>query len=115
MTASRYQDFHTSVIAKDFTTPFVPVRRGALPSDCLSPMLFNMCFNSCIQLVKSDRYKQLSFSRVNERSAMFNPVHCYQFADDTAAISANEKENQLLLNCFMRRCQWANMIVRVDK
>ena len=44
---------------------------------------------------------------------MFNPVHWCQFA--AAVITTNEKENQLLLNCFTRWCQWANMIVRVDK
>ena len=41
--------------------------------------------------------------------------HWCQFADDTAVISTNEKENQLLLNCFTRWCQWVNMIARVDK
>ena len=29
--------------------------------------------------------------------------------------STNERENQLLLNCFSRRCQWACIIIRVDK
>ena len=112
---SLYQDFYTSIISKDFTTPFIPVRRGVLQGGCLSPLLFNMCFNSFIQLIKSDSYKQLGFSPVNERGAMFNPVHWCQFADDAAVISTNEKENHLLLNCFTRWCQWANMIVRVDK
>ena len=74
-----------------------------------------MCFNSFIQHVKSDSYKQLGFSPVNERGAMLNSVHCCQFADDAAVISTNEKVNQLHLNCFTRWCQWANMIVRVDK
>ena len=74
-----------------------------------------MCFNSFIQLVTSDNYKQLGFSPVSERGAMFNPVHWCQFADDAAVITTNEKENQLLLNCFTRWCQWANMIVRVDE
>ena len=26
-----------------------------------------------------------------------------------------EKENQILLNCFTRWCQWANFVIRVDK
>ena len=37
------------------------------------------------------------------------------FADDAAVITTNERENQLLLNCFSRWCQWACMIIRVDK
>ena len=112
---SIYQGFHTSVISKDLATPFIPVKRGVFQGDCLSPLLFNMCFNSFIQLVKSANYKQLGFSPVSERGAMFNPVHWCQFADDAAVITINENENQLLLNCFSRWCQWANMIVQVDK
>ena len=46
---------------------------------------------------------------------MFAPVHWCQFADDAAVITTKEHENQLLLNCFNRWCQWANMIIRVDK
>ena len=99
---SLYQDFYTSILSKDFATPFIQVRRGVLQGDCLSPLLLNMCFNSFIQLIISDSYKQLGFSPGNERGAMFNPAHWCQFADDAAVISTNEKENQLLLNCFTR-------------
>ena len=74
-----------------------------------------MCFSSFIQLAKSDNYKQLGFYPVSKRGAMFNPVHWCQFTDYAAVITTNEKENQLLLKCFTRWCQWANMIVRVDK
>ena len=46
---------------------------------------------------------------------MFHPVHRFQFADDAAFITTDERENQLLLNCFSRWCQWACMLIRVDK
>ena len=46
---------------------------------------------------------------------MFQPVQWFQFADDAAVVTSGEKENQLLLNCFTRWCQWGNFIVRVDK
>ena len=46
---------------------------------------------------------------------MFQPVHWFQFADNAAVITSDEKENQILLNCFTRWCQWANFIIRVDK
>ena len=42
-------------------------------------------------------------------------VHWFQFADDAAVISTSERENQLLLNCFTRWRQWAEMIIRVGK
>ena len=46
---------------------------------------------------------------------MFQPMHWFQFADDAAVVTSGEKENQLLLNCFTRWCQWANFVIRVDK
>ena len=30
-------------------------------------------------------------------------------------VTTNERENQLLLRCFSRRCQWANVVIRVHK
>ena len=44
-----------------------------------------------------------------------NPIHWFQFADDAAVVSSQEKENQMLLNRFTIWCQWAQMIIRVDK
>jgi hypothetical protein len=45
---SLYTDFKTSVITSEFRTHFIPVGRGVLQGDCLSPLLFNMCFNTYI-------------------------------------------------------------------
>ena len=36
-------------------------------------------------------------------------------ADDAAAVTCLENENQLLLNVFSRWCLWADMVIRVDK
>jgi hypothetical protein len=107
---SLYTDFKTSIITSEFRTPFIPVRRGVLQSDCLSPLLFNMCFNTFIQHIKTDKYRQFGFSL-----QFLNPVHWFQFADDAAVISSQESENQHLLNRFSIWCQWSNMIIRVDK
>ena len=46
---------------------------------------------------------------------MFQPVHWFQVAEDAAVITSGEKENQILLICFTRWCQWANFVTRVDK
>ena len=107
---SLYIDFKTSIITSEFRTPFIPVRRGVLQGDCLSPLLFNMCFNTFIQHIKTDKYRQFGFSL-----QFLNPVHWFQFADDAAVISSQESENQHLLNRFSIWCQWSNMIIRVDK
>ena len=55
--ASLYTDFKTSVITSEFRTPFITVGRGVLQGDCLSPLLFNMCFNTFIQHIKADKYR----------------------------------------------------------
>ena len=110
-----YLDFKTSIITEEFQTPAISVRRGVLQGDCLSPLLFNLCFNTFIQFIKAEKYQHLGFSVHDGSDRMFQPVHWFQFADDAAVITSGEKENQILLNCFTRWCQWANFVIRVDK
>ena len=105
-----YTDFKTSIITSQFQTPFLTVGRGVLQGDCLSPLLFNMCFNTFIQHIKAEKYSQFGFS-----FKMLNPIHWFQFADDAAVITSQESENQHLLNRFSVWCQWSDMIIRVDK
>ncbi|CAB4013493.1 Hypothetical predicted protein, partial [Paramuricea clavata] len=107
---SLYTEFQTSIITLEFRTPFISVGRGVLRGDCLSPLLFNMCFNTFIQHVKAEKYRQFGFS-----FKLLNPIHWFQFADDAAVITGQESENQHLLNRFSIWCQLSNMIIRVDK
>ena len=107
---SLYTDFKTSIITSEFRTPFISVGRGVLQGDCLSPLLFNMCFSTFIQHIKCDKYRQFGFS-----FKLLNPIHWFQFADDAAVISSQESENQHLLNRFSIWCQWSNIITRLDK
>ena len=70
-----------------------------------------MCFNTFIQHIKTEKYRQFGFS-----FNLLNPIHWFQFADDAAVITSQESENQHLLNRFSAVwCQWTNMIIRVDK
>ena len=92
---SLYTDFHTSVLTDDNLTPAIPVRRGVLQGDCLSPLLFNTCFNTFIQYIREDKYKQLGFSSQDKLDCLFKPIHLFQFADDSAVVTTNECENQL--------------------
>ena len=112
---SLYTNFQTSIITDQFSTPFITVGRGVLQGDCLSPLLFNMSFNTFVQHIKSESYTQLGFWKFNKSGIPCNPIHWFQFADDAAVITSQEKENQILLNRFSVWCQWANMIIRVDK
>ena len=110
--SSLYDGFHTAVITDHYSTR---VRRGVLQGDCLSPLLFNMCFNTFIQFIRQEKCKNLGFSANNKLDCLFQPVHWFQFADDAAVITTNERENQLLLSCFTKWCQWSNMVTRLDK
>ena len=107
---SLYTDFKTSITTSEFRTPFINVGRGVLQGDCLSPLLFNMCFNTYVQHIKAEKYRQFGFS-----FQFLNPIHWFQFADDAAVITGQEYENQNLLNRFSIWCQWSNMTIRVEK
>ena len=110
--SSLYSDFHTSFLTYDYLTP---ARKGVLQGDCLSSLLFNMCFDTCILYFRQERYKQLGFSSHDKLDSLFKHIHWFQFADDAAAVTTNERENQLLLNCLAKLCAWSDMINRVDK
>ncbi len=69
-----------------------------------------MCYNTFIQHIKAEKYRQFGFS-----FKLLNPIHWFQFADDAAVITSQESENQHLLNRFSIWCQWSDMIIRVDK
>ena len=46
--SSSYLDCKTCIITDKFQSPAIPVRRSVLQGDCLSPLLFNLCFNTFI-------------------------------------------------------------------
>ena len=58
---SLYTDFNTAFITSEFSTPFITVGRGVLQGDCLSPLIFNMCINTFVQHIKTDKYRQFGF------------------------------------------------------
>ena len=93
---SLYTDFKTAILTNEFRTPFLFVGGGVLQGDCLSPLLFNLCFNTFLQHIKSEKYRQFGFSL-----KFLNPIHWFQFADDAAVISDQESENQHLIKRFI--------------
>ena len=74
-----------------------------------------MSFNTFVQHIESESFLRIGFWKFNKTGIPCNPIHWFQFADDAAVISSQEKETQILLNRFSVWCQWANMIIRVDK
>ena len=112
---SLYSGFQTSILTAEYNTHFITVGRGVLQGDCLSPLLFNMCFNTFIQHIKEDNYNQYGFHIKNNYASSLRPVHWFQLADDAAVVTGQESENQVLLNRFSIWCNWADMIIRFDK
>ena len=53
--SSLYTGFHTSVITNSFATPFILVDRGVLRGDPLSPLTFNLIFDTFIRYIKSEQ------------------------------------------------------------
>ena len=72
LVTSLYTDFHSYIISDGFSTPAIPFKHGVLQGDCLSPLLFNMCFNTFIQFVKQGKYNQLGFSPHDETDHLFH-------------------------------------------
>ena len=85
--------------------------RGVLQGDPLSPLTFNLSFNTSFRYIKSEQYEQFGYCYNN----ILTPKHWFQFADDAAVVTGLESENQVLLNAFSCWCNWSNMIIRVDK
>ena len=52
---SLYSNFHTSIITDSYQTPFIKVGRGVLQGDCLSPLTFNLCFNTFIHYISHQK------------------------------------------------------------
>ena len=106
-----YDGFHISDAANGFFMDPIPVQRGVLQGDCLSPLIFNMRVNTLITTTDQEKVKCLGYVYENTLS----PKHWFQFADDTAIATALEYDNQLLLNVFTKWSKWADFTIRVDK
>ena len=107
---SLYSNFQTSIVTSTFQTPFITVGRGVLQGDFISPLTFNLCFNTFIRYISDHKFKQFVFPL-----GSLYAIHWFQFADDASVITSLENENQTLLNHVTRWCTCANMIIRVDK
>ena len=95
---SLYSDFHITILTNSFSSDFIKVGKGVLQGDCFSPLIFNMVMNTFIQYIRNQYFQQFGYQFLKH----FTPRHWLQFADDAAAITGQESENQTLLNAFDR-------------
>ena len=79
-------------------TSLIKERRGVLQGDSLSPLLINLIVNTLINTIKSERVECLGYVY----NGVLSPKHWFQFADDTAIVTALERDNQLLCNTFLK-------------
>ena len=101
-TTSLVDSFYTtcsiSVETSDFITNPVVVAKGVLQGDGLSPLIFDMCFNTLVRTIENGKIKLLGY---NYTSAL-SPRHWFQFADDTTLATGTQENSQVLLNVFIK-------------
>ena len=66
--------------------------------------------NTFIKSIENEKSGCLSY----ELDKILSPRHWFQFADDTAIITALVGDNQLLCNVFCKWTSWADLIIIVD-
>ena len=108
---SQYSEYFISIFTSKYNTHPINVQRGVLQGDCLSPLIFNLCVNTLVVSVKSMEVNCLGYVFADG----LLPRHWFQFADDTAIVSALEADNQYLCNAFSKWATWSDLKIRVDK
>ena len=106
-----YDDYGITTATDQYKTDPLIVAKCVLQGDCLSSLLFNMVVNTLIKTVDQDRIRCMGYTFSN----MLIPRHWCQFADDSAVATSTEEDCQLLLNLSTKWCNWAALVIRVDK
>ena len=111
LTINLYTNYKVSIGTEKFITNPIRVNRGVLQGDSLSPLLFNMCFNTLMLTIKQEKLRCIGYIY----DEMIIPRNWLQFADDTAIVTSTPEDNQLLLNLFTKWSEWAGFIIKVEK
>src|SRR6267154_3954259 len=110
--SSIYSDFRVNVSSRGQLTDMILVRRRVLQGDPCSPLLFNICFNSLMRLLKSPGYKQIGYFWGMRQH---NQCSWLQYADDALIVANSLQHAQCLVRLFESWCDWAKMDIRLDK
>ena len=109
--SSLYSDCDISILTDSFMTSSIRVHRCVLQSDTLSPLLFNLIINTLINTIKSERIECTGYFHQN----CLGPKHWFQFADDTAIVTALASDNQHLCDVFLKWTSWADLTIKVSQ
>ena len=90
---SLYTNFQTSIITEQFSTPFITIGRGVLQGDSLSPLLFNMSFNTFIQHIKSENTPSLAFGNLTK--LVFRAIPFIGSNSQTTRLSSAAKKRKI--------------------
>ena len=94
-----YDGMTTEIETKAGVTAAVPVRRGVLQGDPLSPLLFNMCINFFLtDLNNADIQRNFGFCVNNDLA-----LSCFAFADDLVVVGKNRAALTILVRRAMER------------
>lgn len=85
-------------------------KRGVLEGNSLSPLIFNICFNTLVITANQSGLKYMDYIF----SSSLSPKNWLQFADNTSIVSSLETCNQCLLNLFTKWCTRAKFVVKVN-
>jgi len=110
---SQYTSFYLNVSATNCSLNSGPVhvQRGVLQGDTLSPMLFNIVFDS---LMSTLTVPQIQSHGILWGDGITRSLWT-QFADDAAVVCGRLRDTQLILTFFQRWTAWADLIIRPDK
>src|SRR6218665_376790 len=86
---------------------------SCLQGDPCSPLMFNLCFNTLMKTLSKPEFKSLGY--IWGPPSKTTTCSWLQFADDAVIITSNVKNTQHLLNIFVAWCNWADMLIRLDK
>ena len=110
---SQYSSFYLNVSAPkcSLNSGSVHVKRGVLQGDTLSPLLFNIVFDSLMSTLTDP---QIQSHGVLWGDGLTRSLWT-QFADDAAVVCGRLRDTQHILAFFQRWTAWADLIIRPDK
>ena len=108
-----YTDSFVKIAVNKDWTEDLRVSKGVLQGDPCSLLLFNLCFNTLMRILKEKRLKNLGYIWGPEGHS--NECAWLQFADNAVLISTSTNDALTFIDIFVVWCSWSKMEIRLDK